>query len=71
LTIPKGKRKRNRAVIAILLPAIIFLWIVGWGLCWIGHQKELRKPQSSPSPKEEEHVSIVPIMLEDPLETES
>jgi hypothetical protein len=69
LTIPKGKR--NRAVIALLLPVIIFLWIVGWGLFWIGYQKESRKNQSSPSPKEEDSVRIVPIMFEEPSEIES
>jgi hypothetical protein len=42
---PKGKR--NKAIIAVLLPAIIFLWIVGWSLYWIGRQKEAQKPQSS------------------------
>jgi hypothetical protein len=71
LTIPRGKRKRNRAIIAILLPAITFLWIVGWGLYWIDHQKELQKPQPSSSPREEDHVIISPIMHEESLEIES
>jgi hypothetical protein len=66
LTNPKGKR--NKAIIALLLPAIIFLWIVGWSLYWIGHQKEPRKPQPPSSAKEEDHVSLKAIALEEPLE---
>jgi len=62
---PKGKR--NKAIIIVLLPAIIFLWMVGWSLYWIGHQKESRKPRPSQSPKEEDLVSLEAIALEDPL----
>jgi len=71
LTIPRGKRKRNRAIIVLLLPAIIFLWIVGWSLYWIGHQKEPRKAQPPSSPKEEDYVSLIPIVLEEPSEIEN
>ena len=69
MTIPRGKR--NKAVIVLLLPAIIFLWIVGWSLYWIGHQKETRKAQPSSYPKEEDHVSLIPMVLEEPLEMEN
>lgn len=70
LKILKEKRKRNKAIIVLLLPAIIFLWIIGWSLYWIGHQKEPRQAQPS-SPKEEDHVSLIPIVLEEPLEIEN
>jgi flagellar basal body-associated protein FliL len=66
---PKGKR--NKAIIAVLLPAIIFLWIVGWSLYWIGHQKETQKPQPPQSAKEKDHISIEAIAFEEPLETSS
>jgi hypothetical protein len=62
---PKGKR--NRAFIAILLPAIIFLWIVGWSLYWIGHQRESRETQPASSPKKEDYVTLEAIPLEEPL----
>jgi len=35
---------------AVLLPAIIFMWIVGWAFYWIGHQKE-GKNTATPSSK--------------------
>ena len=66
---PKGKR--NKAIIALLLPAIIFLWIVGWSLYWIGYQKEPQKPQHPQSAEEEDHVSVEAIALEETLETSS
>ena len=65
------KGKRSRWLKALLLPAFIFLWIVGWSLYWIGHQKESRKPQPPPSNAEEDHVSLEAIGLEEPLETKS
>lgn len=63
---PKGKR--NKAIIAVLLPAIIFLWIVGWSLYWIGHQKKPRTLRSPQSTEEEDNVSLEAIALEEPLE---
>ncbi|MCJ7559367.1 hypothetical protein MUO79_01950 [Candidatus Bathyarchaeota archaeon] len=70
MTILRGRRKRNRAIIAILLPAIIFLWIVGWSLYWISLQEKPRKAQPPSSPKED-HVSLMAIVLEEPSEIES
>jgi hypothetical protein len=71
LKILREKRRRNKAIVVLLLPAIIFLWIIGWSLYWIGHQKEPRQAQPSSSPKEEDHVSLIPIVLEEPLEIEN
>ena len=64
------KGKRNRIIIAVFLPAIIFLWVIGWGLYWIGHQKEQRKPQTSPSATEENQISLTAIPLEEPIEND-
>lgn len=66
-----SKGKRNRVIVAVLLPAVIFLWIVGWSLYWIGHQKESRKHQPPASPEEEEYVSLEAVALEESLETKS
>jgi flagellar basal body-associated protein FliL len=66
----KARRKRNKAIIAVFLPAIIFLWIVGWVLYWIGHQRKQQEPQAA-SPKQEDYVSLIPIVLEDPSEIEN
>ena len=36
--------KRNRAVQVLLLPTVVFTWIVGWSLYWIGSKKGQIKP---------------------------
>jgi len=69
LTILRGKR--NKVIMFLVLPAIIFLWIIGWGLYWIGHQKETQKANSPSSPKEKDHVDLVPIVLEEYSEIEN
>ena len=71
LKILREKRRRNKAIVVLLLPAIIFLWIIGWSLYWIGHQKEPRKVQPSSHAKEEDHVSLIPMVLEEPSEIEN
>jgi hypothetical protein len=38
-------KQKNRVVLLFLLPAIIFLWIVGWSLYWIAHQPSPKWPQ--------------------------
>ena len=63
----KAKGKRSRVVVAVLLPAIIFLWIVGWSLYWIGRQKESREPEPPTASKKDDYVSLKAIPLEEPL----
>jgi len=51
------KQKRHRRiVVAFLLPAIIFFWAIGWGLCWIGSRNQ--KPQKM-STKSTTHDGIL------------
>ena len=71
MTTLRGRRKRNKAIIVLLLPVIIFLWIVGWSLYCIGHQKEPQKAKPPSSTKEEDHVHLIPIVLEEPSEIEN
>ncbi|MCX8153894.1 MAG: hypothetical protein N3E52_05630 [Candidatus Bathyarchaeota archaeon] len=68
MNILRVKSKRNRAVILMLLPAIIFIWVIGWSLYWIGQQKDQYKINQS-TLKKKEHVHLIPIVFEDPLET--
>ena len=70
LKIRRRGRKRNRAIIVLLLPALISIWIVGWSLYWIGHRRESQELQPS-SPKEEDYVSLIPAVPEDLLEIEN
>jgi hypothetical protein len=69
MTNPKGKR--NRAVVAVLLPAIIFIWVVGWSLYWIGHQRESRKPNPPSSRRDDDYIRLEAMPLEEFLEAKS
>jgi hypothetical protein len=46
LNLPKNFRVRRKAVILILLPVTILLWLIGWTLFSIGprNTKETEKP---------------------------
>ena len=39
------KPKRSRAVSFLSLPAVIFVWFLGWSLYWMGSKKEVGKPK--------------------------
>ena len=44
----KDTLKRRKAFTLILLPALAFIWLVGWALYWIGFQrKTTEKKQAS------------------------
>jgi len=53
---------RNRLVVITLLPVIIFLWIIGWSLFWIGSQN---KPQKTKNETEKEKISITTALYEE------
>jgi hypothetical protein len=36
---------RNRAVSFLLMPIAVFIWFIGWSLCWIGIKKEAKQIQ--------------------------
>jgi hypothetical protein len=61
-------RRRKRAVIAVLLPVVIFLWFVGWSLYWMSLQKTRGKAEPGRS---KDSVSIKAIVFEDPQEIAS
>jgi flagellar basal body-associated protein FliL len=66
LATSKGKRKRSKAMIIMLLPALIFIFIMGWCMYWMGDQKRSDKIQHKPP--EKDNVSIKPIVFEEPQE---
>ena len=53
---------RNRVVVITLLPVIIFLWIIGWTLFWIGSQN---KPQKTRAATERDPISMTIVMYEE------
>jgi len=61
-----SKRKRSRAMIIMLLPLLIFVFIIGWSMYWIGNQKRNGKTQRKPPRKD--NVTIMPIIFEEPQE---
>jgi len=67
LRVTKQKRKRNSLVVALLLPALVLVWLVGWSMYWLGHQRE-DKRRNKPAP-EKENVTLIPaVVLEEPQE---
>ena len=66
----KQKRKRSRLVVALLLPVLVLVWLVGWSMYWLGHQRTDNK-RNKPAPKED-NVELVPaVALEEPPELEA
>jgi lipopolysaccharide export system protein LptC len=59
------KHKRNRAITALLFPAVIFLFLIGWSLYWIGLQKQQHK---APPERPKDNVTLKTIVLEEPPE---
>jgi flagellar basal body-associated protein FliL len=52
-------RVRNRAVILILMPITIFLWLIGWALFWTGSKNQ----PPTPKPTTETHATITTTIL--------
>jgi hypothetical protein len=53
----------------MLLPALIFMFIIGWCMYWMGNQK--RKERTQRKPPKEDNVTIMPIILEETQEIEN
>ena len=70
LRVTKQKRKRNRLVVVLLLPALVLVWLVGWSMYWLGHQKE-DKTRTEPARKKDNVTLIPAVTLEEPIEIEA
>jgi flagellar basal body-associated protein FliL len=66
LVASKNKRKRSKAMIIMLLPLLILMFIIGWCMYWTGKQKGTDKTERKP-PKED-NVTVMPIILEETQE---
>jgi hypothetical protein len=42
----------------MLFPAIVFLWLIGWSLFWIGSQHSQEKPHKTQIAAEKEKIEI-------------
>jgi hypothetical protein len=39
----------NRLAIFLMFPSVVFLWLIGWSLYWIGSRKKPIKPRKTHS----------------------
>ena len=62
----RSKSKRSKAMIIMLFPVLIFVFIIGWCMYWMGDQKRTGKTQLEPPKKD--NVTIMPIILEETQE---
>jgi flagellar basal body-associated protein FliL len=49
MTKPTKRKKRGKLSITLLLPALAFVFIVGWILAWTG---QLKQPKTKQQPKQ-------------------
>jgi hypothetical protein len=64
----KVKRKRSKALIIMLLPALIFIGVIGWDMYSIDNRKP--KPTHR-RPVEKDNVTLLPIVFEEQQEKKS
>jgi len=64
---------RNRILVVMLFPAIVFLWLIGWSLFWIGSQHSQDKPHKTQTITEKDTIEIKSAIYEEtePLPTSS
>jgi len=65
LTLRRNMRIRNRAVIVMVLPVALILWMVGWVLYWKASHVS---GQANPSSVKDDGLEISLGMLEEELE---
>ena len=64
----KNTRKRRKAFTLILLPAVVFIWLIGWSLYWIGLKRKTAEKESAPK---KYHVTMLVIPDEQTIEARS
>jgi flagellar basal body-associated protein FliL len=55
--------KRNRLTVLLTLPVVVFLWVIGWSLYWIGSKSrevDQKKKRKSFSLKESSIAVLTP-----------
>ena len=40
-------RKRNRVVLFLLMPIVVFMWLIGWSLYYIGSREDAQPRKAS------------------------
>lgn len=44
----------------LVLPVVVFLWLMGWSFVWIGSLQESQKPKSAPDPNALGFMALMP-----------
>jgi hypothetical protein len=57
------RRKRTNSLAILLLPALIFLFFMGWSIYWTGDKKD-QKLADRKEPKKE-NVTLLPAIFEE------
>ncbi|MGA3112026.1 MAG: hypothetical protein ABSE15_08345 [Candidatus Bathyarchaeia archaeon] len=64
MAIKKRRRKRSNIIALLFLPALIFIFFIGWSQYWIGDQKRpQRKNRTTPK---KDNVTLLPAVFEEP-----
>ena len=60
------KRRRNRLLVIMLLPAAALIGFIGWCLYVLGDQKKATKRKTAPvKPYKKDNVTLMPIILDE------
>jgi len=62
LAVSKAKTKRNKFLIALLLPVIVCVFFLGWIMYWFGGDTKTSKNKSKPA---KNNVTIGAIVIEE------
>ncbi len=57
------KRRRNNRMALLLLPALVFIFFMGWSMYWIGNKKK-PEHEKRKAPKKD-NVTLLPAILEE------
>jgi hypothetical protein len=52
-------RKRNRLLLFLMLPLVVFMWFIGWSLDWIS-SREAAQPEKTQDENEPTLIALMP-----------
>jgi hypothetical protein len=53
-------RRQSRVALFLMMPLVVFFWILGWSLYWIGSNKKLTEPEKRNSSKDLSFTVLMP-----------
>jgi len=61
---------RNRLIKLVLLPIVLFIWIIGWTIMWAGTRKE-QETRPTTAKEEQDYITIMPLLPEEQKQKEA